>query len=50
MTVITLLIGLSLFAGLTALVVFIWTVSSGQYDDAEGDAWRILIDDEDPGT
>ena len=29
-------------------VVFFWTVKSGQYEDLEGDANRILMDDDDP--
>ena len=28
------------------LAAFFWTLKSGQYDDPEGDAARILIDDE----
>ncbi|HTW35399.1 MAG TPA: cbb3-type cytochrome oxidase assembly protein CcoS [Rhizomicrobium sp.] len=34
--------------GLTALCVLLWTLSSGQYDDLQGDAERILIDDDGP--
>ncbi|MBK1672689.1 cbb3-type cytochrome oxidase assembly protein CcoS [Ectothiorhodospira shaposhnikovii] len=36
-----------IFLGL-ALVAFLWTVRSGQYDDMEGPAHRILMDDDDP--
>lgn len=28
--------------------LFIWAVRSGQYDDLEGPAYRILMDDDDP--
>ena len=28
--------------------VLVWAVKSGQYDDLEGDAHRILMDDDDP--
>ncbi len=28
--------------------VLVWAVKSGQYDDLEGDAQRILMDDDDP--
>ena len=28
--------------------VLVWAVRSGQYDDLEGDANRILMDDDDP--
>lgn len=30
------------------VVAFIYTVRSGQYDDLEGPAHRILMDDDDP--
>lgn len=33
------------FAGF-AVMGFIWAVSDGQYDDADGAAHRILLDDE----
>jgi cbb3-type cytochrome oxidase maturation protein len=29
------------------VVLFFWTLKSGQYDDMDGAAERILIDDED---
>jgi cbb3-type cytochrome oxidase maturation protein len=29
------------------VAVFFWTLSSGQYDDLDGAAERILIDDDD---
>jgi len=31
-----------------AIGLFIWAVRSGQYDDLEGPAHRILMDDDDP--
>ncbi len=31
-----------------AVVAFILTVKSGQYDDLDGPAHRILMDDDDP--
>jgi len=34
--------------GLVGVIVFFWTVRSGQYEDLEGDANRILMDDDDP--
>lgn len=39
-----------LAAVLTALAVafFMWTIRSGQYDDLDGPAHRILMDDDDP--
>lgn len=41
-----LIIAFALFAGLGGLVVLFWALSSGQYDDPEGDAHRILLDDD----
>ncbi len=34
--------------GLGALAILLWTIIGGQYDDLEGDAARILIDQDDP--
>ena len=48
MDVIYLLIPLMIGLGLIGVVIFIWSVRSGQYDDMEGDANRILMDDDDP--
>lgn len=42
------LIPLMIILGLGAVVLFIWTVRSGQYDDLDGDSSRILTDDDDP--
>lgn len=33
--------------GLILVGVLIWAVKRGQYDDLEGDAHRILLDDDD---
>jgi cbb3-type cytochrome oxidase maturation protein len=41
-----LIIASALFVGLASLAVLLWTLSSGQYDDLEGDAQRILMDDD----
>ncbi|HUO92428.1 MAG TPA: cbb3-type cytochrome oxidase assembly protein CcoS [Rhizomicrobium sp.] len=41
-----LIIGAAFVFGLGALCVLLWTLGSGQYDDLQGDAERILIDDE----
>jgi len=37
-----------LFLGLFMVVLFIWAVRKGQFDDMDGDANRILMDDDDP--
>ncbi len=45
MNVLVVLIPVSLILGGVGLAAFIWTVRSDQYDDAEGNASRILLDD-----
>jgi cbb3-type cytochrome oxidase maturation protein len=45
MSVILYLLGASLFLGGGGLVVFLWSLRAGQYDDLEGAANRILFDD-----
>lgn len=37
-----------IFIGLIMVGLIIWSVKTGQYDDLEGDAHRILMDDDDP--
>ena len=46
MNIFYLLIGVSLFAALIFLGAFIWAVKSGQFDDNNTPAIRILFDDE----
>ena len=46
MTVLGFLIPAALLLGFGGLLAFLWTVKSGQYDDLEGAAARILIEDE----
>lgn len=41
-----LLIPIALSLGLLGLGAFIWSVQGGQYDDMDGAALRILVDDE----
>jgi cbb3-type cytochrome oxidase maturation protein len=40
------LIPVALFLGALGLAAFLWTLRSGQYDDLDGAAARILNDDE----
>ena len=40
------LIPIALLLGLTGLVAFMWSLRNGQFDDPDGAAVRILIDDE----
>ena len=42
-----LLIPIALFLGLLGLGAFLWSLRSGQFDDMEGAANRILFDDDD---
>ena len=46
MNIILLLAPFSVLLGLMAVGAFLWTLRSGQYDDIEGSAARILIDDD----
>ncbi len=48
MTGLLYLIPVALFMGAVGLAAFIWSLKSGQYDDLEGAAWRILQDDDKP--
>ena len=41
-----LLIPLAIVLGLIGLAAFLWALRSGQFDDLEGAANRILVDDE----
>lgn len=49
MTGVAFLIPIALGLGLLGLVAFFWSLRSGQFDDLDGAALRILIDDEGPG-
>lgn len=41
------LIPVALLLGLTGLAAFFWSLKAGQYDDLDGAAVRILLDDDD---
>ncbi len=45
MSILAVLIPLALFLGLLGLVAFIWSVRHDQYEDLDGAARRILLDD-----
>jgi cbb3-type cytochrome oxidase maturation protein len=47
MTGLAFLIPIALGMGLLGLAVFFWSMKDGQYDDMDGAATRILIDEED---
>ncbi len=46
MNIIFILIPLGLILLVVAVAAFFWAVRSGQYDDLESPAWRILLDDD----
>ncbi len=48
MWILYLLIPLALVVMAIAVWGFVWSVKSGQFDDLEGPAQRILMDDDDP--
>lgn len=48
MNVLIMLIPMALFMGLIGLGAFMWALKSGQWDDPEGAANRILDDDDRP--
>jgi cbb3-type cytochrome oxidase maturation protein len=37
-----------LLLGIVGVAVFFWAVRNGQYDDMEGAAHRVLMDDDEP--
>jgi cbb3-type cytochrome oxidase maturation protein len=45
MTILIYLIPVALFLGGISLVAFLWALKSGQYDDLDGSAERILLDE-----
>ncbi|MEO1967163.1 MAG: cbb3-type cytochrome oxidase assembly protein CcoS [Sphingomonadaceae bacterium] len=49
MTGLTFLIPIALGMGLLGLAAFFWSMKHGQFDDLDGAANRILIDEEDEG-
>lgn len=46
MNVLVVLIPVSLFLGGLGLAFFVWSVRSNQYDDQDGSAARVLLDDD----
>jgi len=46
MTIIFVLIPLGLVLLALAIWAFFWAAGSGQFDDLESPAWRILLDDD----
>jgi cbb3-type cytochrome oxidase maturation protein len=50
MTVLLFLIPLAVALGLLALAAFLWSLRSGQFDDLDGAAHRVLMDDDEDGA
>jgi len=50
MEVIYLLIPVAIILTIIIVGVFIWAIRHGQFDDLEGPAHRILIDDDQPDS
>ncbi|MGM0554409.1 MAG: cbb3-type cytochrome oxidase assembly protein CcoS [Pseudomonadota bacterium] len=48
MSILYLLIPLAMLFALVVALVLFWAIRSGQYDDLEGPAHRILMDEDDP--
>jgi len=46
MDILIYLIPIALFLGLIGLIAFLWSLKSGQFDDMDGAANRILFDDD----
>lgn len=47
MSQVIVLIPIALFLGLLGLAAFVWSIKTGQYDDLQGAAERILDDEDD---
>jgi len=50
MTILYLMIPLSIALIALGVWAFLWAIRSGQFDDMEGPAYRILMDDDSPST
>jgi len=50
MNIMFLLIGVSFFAALIFLTLFVWAVKHGQYDDTYTPSVRVLFDDDLPAN
>jgi cbb3-type cytochrome oxidase maturation protein len=46
MNVLVYLLPMALVLGLTGLFAFLWALKSGQFDDVEGAALRVLSDED----
>jgi cbb3-type cytochrome oxidase maturation protein len=46
MNVLVYMVPIALGLGLTGLIAFLWALRSGQYNDVDGAAQRVLSDDD----
>ncbi|WP_458789808.1 cbb3-type cytochrome oxidase assembly protein CcoS [Yoonia sp. MH D7] len=46
MNILIILIPVSLILASLGLAGFLWTLRARQYEDLDGDAWRILVEDD----
>lgn len=46
MTAVLWLLPIALFLGGLALVAFIWSLKTRQFEDLDGAAWRAILDDD----
>lgn len=47
MSLFLVLVPISILMGVVGLIAFLWSMKDGQYEDLDGAAVRVLIDDED---
>ena len=47
MNCLAVLVPLAILMGVVGLAAFLWSLRSGQYEDLDGAAERVLLDDED---
>ena len=50
MNVLAILIPVSLGLGGLGLLAFLWSLRADQYEDLDGAAWRVLLDDDEAGS
>ncbi|HRO12106.1 cbb3-type cytochrome oxidase assembly protein CcoS [Amaricoccus sp.] len=46
----SLLLPLSIAMGLAGLAAFLWALRSGQFEDPDGSAWRVITPQDPPST